>query len=314
MKRPLLVLIYSLISSAVAVCLFVAMMLVANSAYAQTASGDNVNETRSATAHATVRVNNIAGSVHLLGWHNNQVQVTGTLTGDVTLDFHGSGDYLEIRAVYPNNSHNNAEADLTVRVPEAGRVTVNTVSADINAKALNGSAQLESVSGNVTLDSHDRDIAVKSVSGAVTVSGSAPGAHVLGHSISGDVKISGVDGDVQAESISGTVKVFQSRLDRARLNSTSGNVAFSTALAKSGSYSFNSTSGNLSLSFPGKPDARFDIYSFSGDIDSNFGPKPQHTSEYGPGMELHFVSGAGDAQVTAHTLSGNITLQVPGRR
>ncbi|MGH8377990.1 MAG: DUF4097 family beta strand repeat-containing protein, partial [Gammaproteobacteria bacterium] len=149
------------------------------------------------------------------------------------------------------------------------------------------------------------------VSGEVGITGSAPGAHVLGHSISGDVKISGVDGDVQAESISGTVKLFQSRLDRARLNSTSGNVDFSAALAKSGSYSFNSTSGNLSLSFPKAPDARFDIYSFSGDIDNNFGPKPQRTSEYGPGVELHFTSGKGDAQVTAHTLSGNITLHAP---
>ncbi|MGH8313062.1 MAG: DUF4097 family beta strand repeat-containing protein, partial [Gammaproteobacteria bacterium] len=252
-----------------------------------------------------------AGSITVQGWNNNQLRVTGTLTDGVTLDIHGSADDLEIRAVYPNDSRNHAEADLTIQVPAASRLWVNTVSADIGASGLSGRAQLESVSGDVTLDSRANDIAAKSVSGEVGITGSAPEAHVFGHSISGDVKISSVDGDVQAESISGTVKLFQSRVDRVRLNSTSGNVDFSAALAKSGSYSFNSTSGNLSLAFPKAPDARFDIYSFSGDISNNFGPRAQRTSEFGPGMELHFTSGKGDAQVTAHTLSGNITLHAP---
>ncbi|MGH8282787.1 MAG: DUF4097 family beta strand repeat-containing protein [Gammaproteobacteria bacterium] len=312
MKRILLVTTYSLLMFIASIALFLAMMFTANSAYAYPASGDTqINHTLNAALNGTVRVNNVAGSVKVRGWVKNQVQVTGILTGDVTLDFHGSGNGVEIRAVYPENSHNNAEADLTIQIPVASRLTVNTVSADIGSHGLSGSAQLESVSGNVTLDSHDSDIGAKSVSGGVTINGSTSGAHISGHSISGDVKISGVDGDVQAGSISGTVRVSQSRLDRARLNSTSGNVDFSATLAKSGNYSFNSTSGNLSLTFPKTPDARFDISSFSGSIDNNFGPKPQRTSEYGPGVELHFVSGHGDAQVNAKTLSGNISLHAP---
>ena len=311
MKRIMLVLTYSLVSFVAAACLFTAMMLVANSAYAYPGRDGDVNQTLSAAPNATVRVNNIAGSITVQGWNNNQVQVTGTLTDGVTLDFHGSGNSLEVRAVYPQNSHNNAQADLTIKVPVASRLSVNTVSADIRASGLSGSAYLESVSGDVSLDSRNSNIEARSVSGEVTITGSAANAHVMGHSISGDVKISGVDGDMQAESVSGTVKVFQSRLNRARMNSTSGNVDFSAAIGGSGNYAFNSTSGNLSLFFNKTPDAHLDIYTFSGDIDNNFGPKAQHTSEYGPGMELHFVSGNGDAQVTAHTLSGNITLHVP---
>lgn len=312
MKRVMLVLTYSLVSLVAAICLFTAMLLVANSAYADPANDGSVNQTLSAAPNASVRINNIAGSITVQGWKQNQVQVTGTLSGDVTLDFRGSGSDLEVRAVYPNDSHDNAEADLTIHVPIASRLSVNTVSASIRASGLNGGAQLESVSGDVTLDSQDNDISARSVSGDVSIVGSTAGAHILGHSISGDVKISGINGDLQAESISGTVRVLgTNRVTRARLNSTSGNVDFSAAISGSGNYSFNSTSGNLSLSFPKAPDARFDIYSFSGDIDNNFGPKAQHTSEYGPGMELHFTNGAGSAQVTAHTLSGNITLRAP---
>lgn len=312
MKRLMLVFTYTILSLMAAGVMVSLMMLTANSAYAYPAGdGTTVNETRSATPTGTVSVNNVAGSIKVQGWNKNQVQVTGTLTGGVTLDFNNSGDRVEIRAVYPENSHNNAEANLTIQVPLASRLSVNTVSADIDADGLSGSAELESVSGDATLNSRDSNITVRSVSGEVAITGSASGAHIFGHSISGDVKIGGVDGEVQAESISGTVRIFDSRLTYTRLNSTSGNVDFSATLTKSGNYTFNSTSGNLSLTFPKTPDARFDIYSFSGDIDNNFGPRAQHTSEYGPGMELHFVSGAGDAQVKAHTLSGNIMLRGP---
>lgn len=313
MKRILFLATGTLVTFLVCIGLFAAMMLTARSTYADPVAGPAVNQTLKAAPNASVRINNVAGSITVQGWNNNRVQVTGTLTGGVTLDFHGSGNYLEVRAVYPNHSGNHVEANLTIHVPIASRLTVNTVSADIEASSLsNGRAHLESVSGDIKLDSRDRDIEAKSVSGDVSITGSAAGAQILGHSISGEVKISGVDGDLQAESISGTVHVSgNNRMDHARLTTTSGNVDFSAALAKSGNYSFNSTSGNLSLTFPKTPDARFDIYTFSGDIDNNFGPKAQRTSKYGPGKELHFVSGAGDAQVTAHTLSGNITLQVP---
>ncbi|MGH8279063.1 MAG: DUF4097 family beta strand repeat-containing protein [Gammaproteobacteria bacterium] len=291
-----------------ALCIPLAMLCTISPARAADAT---VNQALAAAASATVRVNNVAGAIHVQGWNQNRVQVTGTLSGQATLDFHGGGNNVEVRVVYPNYGGGNSQADLTVQVPAASRLIVNTVSAGIDADGLNGSGHLESVSGDVTLNSRDTDAELKSVSGDVTVTGSAKGAHVSGRSVSGDVRISGIDGNVDAGSISGAVNVSGSRIDRAKLNSTSGNVNFTAALAPSGNYDFNSTSGNLTLSFSAKPDARFDIYTFSGDIDNNFGPKAQRTSEYGPGRELHFSSGAGGAQVSAHTLSGNITLRSP---
>lgn len=311
MKRLLVVATGTLVSFAICIGLIGAMLLTARNAYAGPPDDGNVNQTLNASANASVRVDNIAGSVTVHGWDKNQVQVTGTVSGGVQLDLHGSAGDIEVRAVYPQDSGNNGSAELVIQVPAASRLSVGTVSADIQASGLNGSAQLNSVSGNVRLDSRAANISGKSVSGHVTISGSAKDAHVSGHSISGDVRINGVDGDVEADSISGTVQVSASRLDRAKLNSTSGNINFSASLAKSGNYDFNSTSGNLTLAFPQTPDARFDISSFSGDIDNNFGPKPQRTSEYGPGVQLHFTSGGGRGQVTARTLSGNITLHTP---
>jgi len=314
MKRALIFVSYLLLSLLGVGILASAVMLTASSAYAHPVNnGTPINETRSAKINGSIAISNVVGSVKVQGWNKNEIHVGGTLgKGTERLDITTSGDGYSIRVILPRHSDDNVDGtDLVIDVPIASRLSANTVSADINAGELNGTAQLESVSGNVTIKSNDSDITAKSVSGEVNVQGSADGAHVRAHSISGDVKVDGVGGDLQAESVSGTAKVINSRLSRAQLSSTSGNVDFTGALLKNGSYSFNSISGNLTLMFLVTPDARFDISSFSGDINNAFGPKAQRTSEYAPGEELHFVSGNGSAQVNARTLSGNISLRKP---
>ncbi len=313
MKRALIYISYLLLSLLGIGILASAVMLTANSAYAYpTVAGQNIDKSLPVKAGVSVLVRNIAGSVKILGWSKDEVHVSGALTDGTSLDFHPVGDGVEIRVIYPQNSYNHAQADLSISVPATSRLSVNTVSADIEAKNLTGSQKLESVSGAVKLDSQSADINAQSVSGEVDINGSAEGAHVSAHSVSGDVKISHAFGDLQAESVSGTVKVFnQSQLSWARLNSTSGNEDFVAVLSKGGSYTLNSVSGNIFISFPATPDARFDISSFSGGIDNSFGPKAQSTSEYGPGKELHFTSGSGSAQVNVRTMSGNISLRTP---
>lgn len=314
MKRALIFVSYLLLSLLGVGILASAVMFTANSAYAHPVNdGTPINETRSAKANGSVAISNVAGSVKVQGWNKDEIHVGGTLgRGTERLDIMTSGDGYSIRVILPRDSDDNVEgSDLVISIPISSRLAVNTVSAGIDADGLNGTAQLVSVSGNVTLKSNDSDIAARSVSGEVNILGSTNDAHVRAHSVSGDVKIDGVGGDLQAESVSGTAKVINSHLSRTQLSSTSGNVDFTGALLKDGSYSFNSISGNLTLMFLVTPDARFDISSFSGDINNAFGPKAQRTSEYAPGEELHFVSGNGSAQVNARTLSGNISLRKP---
>ena len=310
MKRISLIITFTLLMLMAVVGSFSLLMLTAHSAYAHPA-GTPINETRSAKADGEVRVSNVAGSVTVRGWDKAQVHVSGTLgAGTQRLDVSSDGSGVSIRVILPEHSRSNVEGtDLVIDVPKASRLTVNTVSADISASGLTGIEHLESVSGNLSLDSRSSDIGAQSVSGEVNISGSASRAHIRAHSISGDVKISGVDGELVAESVSSTVKVTASNLSRAQLSSTSGNVDFAAAIGSGGSYEFHSISGNVNLSFAKLPDARFDISSFSGNITNSIGPKATRTSEYGPGMELHFTSGHGDAQVNAKTLSGNISLR-----
>jgi DUF4097 and DUF4098 domain-containing protein YvlB len=149
---------------------------------------------------------------------------------------------------------------------------------------------------------------MRSTSGDVTVNGSGANAHIKASSVSGEVGVDGVSGDLTAESVSGEVKVSGSHLSRAGVSSTSGDLRYESDLEKGGDYEFHTVSGDVSLGFSGSVSARFDISSFSGDIDNSFGPHPTRVSKYSPGVELHFVNGSGEAQVSARTLSGDIKL------
>lgn len=318
MKRLPIILAYVLLSFAAVVASFSLLALTSGNAYAHEQDSDrdgdsrNVNETRNAKADGEVRIDNLAGTIHIRGWDKNQVRVTGTLGEGVDhLEFNSDDSGVSIRVVLPHGGRGNCEecsADLEIELPQASRIEVSTVSADIEAKDLTGPQQLGTVSGNLILDSTATRADIRSVSGDVTVSGSAKNARVIANSVSGTVRVTGVDGSLHAESVSGDVKVGNSRLSGIEMSSTSGNLTYEGGLQKGGDYEFHNVSGDIVLTLGSSPSAHFDMSSFSGDIDNSFGPRPTRVSKYSPGMELHFTNGGGDAMVSARTLSGDIRI------
>ena len=314
MKRLSIILAYVLLSFAAVVGTFSLLALTSSTAYAHEERGDdrNVNQTQPAKVDGEVRIDNLAGTVRIRGWDKNQVRVTGTLGEDVDhLEFTSDDSGVSIRVVLPHDGRGNCEecsADLEIDLPAASRLEVSTVSADIEAKDLTGSAQLGTVSGQLVLDSAAVRVDARSVSGDVTVAGSGKNAHVTATTVSGEVRVTGMDGSLHAESVSGDVKAANNRLTGLEMSSTSGSLVFEGGLSKGGDYEFHNVSGDLDLHFGASPSAHFDVSSFSGDIDNSFGPKATRVSKYSPGMELHFTNGSGDAQVNVRSLSGEIHI------
>jgi DUF4097 and DUF4098 domain-containing protein YvlB len=313
MKRLTLIVTYVLLSFAAVLAGFSVLALTSSTAYAHEQGERNVNETRPAKADGEVRVDNLAGTVRVQGWDRNEVRVSGRLGDDVDhLEITNDDSGVSIRVILPHNvdSEDCGEcADLEINVPAGSHLEVSTVSADVEASALTGQPRINTVSGGITLNTTATRIEAKSTSGDVTVTGSAKGAHVIASSISGTVRVMRADGSLDAESVSGDVKVTDGHFSSVEISSTSGDLSYEGALQKGGNYEFHNVSGDLQLAVGTSPSARFDVSSFSGNIDNSFGPKPSRVSKYSPGMELHFTSGGGDAQVSARTLSGDIHLQ-----
>ncbi len=288
------------------IILLAGLMIAAAPAFA----AKNVDMSHAASAGATVQIENLAGHVKIVGWSRHAVHVTGTLSNsEENVEVTGDKDNLEIRVVYPDSHINHAGADLVVHTPRNAVIQTTTVSAGITASELTGTLRLKSVSGAVDVACKSDDISAQSVSGKVSVNGSAPNAHVEIDSVSGNAHASNVTGELTGQSVSGNVSVDGGRLSRAKLNTTSGLAEFKAPLLAKGTYKLNTVSGKIVINLPAKPDAEFDITTFAGSIDNNFGPKPQKASEYTSSMKLHFTSGKGGAYVSANSMGGEIVLK-----
>jgi len=279
-------------------------LVAAASALAQ----QQVSEKRPASRDGLVEVHNVSGSVKVLGWDRDEVEVTGTLgRGTDRLEFTGSGSTTRIKVVLPQHSHNVDGSDLEVHVPAGSRVEVNTVSATIDADKVTGPLRLESVSGGIAAAGNPREVEAKTVSGEVSVS--AVAAPVRARSVSGELTLTGLTGRVDASSVSGKVVVKGTRFTEAELETTSGDIRFDGDLAKDASLRAKSMSGTVELALPADAAADYEVSTFSGSIANELGPEAKRTSEYGPGRELSFSTGGGGARVAVSSFSGSVRLR-----
>jgi len=237
---------------------------------ASTALAVDINESIDAAADGTVSISNIAGSVDVWGWSRNQVEITGELGDDVEeLIFERHGNEIEIKVKTGRRNSHDIDSDLTIRVPQASSLEINTVSADIDVVDVTGEQSLESVSGDIETQAHASDMDVNSVSGDLEV-----------------------EGDNQP---------MRSRL-------STGDIVFHAELLDGGRLDIETVNGEVDIEFAGEISARFDIETFNGDIRNCFGPDAVRVSEYAPGYELKFTEGDGAGRVTVETLNGDLRL------
>ncbi len=105
--------------------------------------------------------------------------------------------------------------------------------------------------------------------------------------------------------MSGDVRIGGGSVERLRVNAFSGDIEVEASPAKGASFVLDSHSGDITLRLPGDLDAKVAFNSFSGDVENEFGPGARSTSDYGPGRELEFTSGSGEASIRINTFSGD---------
>ena len=270
---------------------------------------EEVDRTLDAAPDGEVDVSNIAGSIELVGWSRNQVEVTGTLGRNVKeLVFERDGDNVTIQVKVPRKSGRGSGADLTIRVPENSSIDVSGVSADISVEGVRGVQRLQTVSGDVETESFDNDVSAESVSGDVDVEGDKGDTETNIGTVSGDVTLAGGSGVVRAGSVSGDVVIDEGTFSRAELGTVNGDVIFRAGLRKDGRFSAETVNGDMDVEFAGDVSARIEVETFNGSIRNCFGPEPQRTSKYTPGLELSFTEGSGDGRVEISTMNGDVSL------
>jgi DUF4097 and DUF4098 domain-containing protein YvlB len=252
---------------------------------------------------------NISGNIVITGGPGDQVVIEAVKRGRtaedlkaVSVEVTTTATRVEVRAQYPRERRNvNASVDFAVTVPRAAGVVAHSVSGDITLVTIDGSAAIESVSGDVK------------VSGAGEIS--------LG-SVSGDVALKDVKArSLDANSVSGDLDLAGVTCSRARAKSVSGDIVFGGPLAKGGRYVFQSHSGDITVYADESAGFEVNANTFSGDISSDlplvstFGGEGERDRGQrgrgpggGPGQRVRGTFGDGGAFLELSTFSGDVRI------
>jgi DUF4097 and DUF4098 domain-containing protein YvlB len=289
--------------------LLIALPVAVLSAGVQYAAAEQVTKTSPADAKGEVAILNVAGAVEVSGWDRSEVQVDADLGSSVErLEFRRDGQRTLIEVILPKGRGSSGASDLVVKIPRGSSLSVKTVSADQRIKGVRGSQRLQAVSGGIETDIGPGELEAKTISGDILVRGNDGKGSVRVITTSGDIQLDDIGPELELTTITGDMNVRLDRLDRGRIKTTNGDLQLSTTLGDEARLDAEAINGDLHFTLRGRVDAEFDIETFNGDIDNCFGPKPNRTREYGPGNELRFTEGKGEAQVRIKTLNGGVML------
>lgn len=287
----------------------IALAVAVMSAGIQHAAAEEVRKIAPADAQGEVEIVNIAGVVEVSGWDRAEVEVTADLGASVErLEFRRDGQRTYVKVILPRGRDSSGASDLIVRIPQDSSLSVNTVSADQRIADVRGGQRLQAVSGGIETELGSGELEVKTVSGNIVARGKHGKGSVRATTVSGDIQLDDVGPELDLNTVSGDMVVRHDRLDRGRIKTTNGDLDLITSLGEEARLDAEAINGDLHLTLRGKIDAEFDIETFNGDIDNCFGPKPSRTREDGPGNELRFTEGKGEARVRIKTLNGGVRV------
>lgn len=279
-------------------------------------AGTPFDETRPLQPDARVSLDNLKGRIEVGTWERAEIRIAGQRgEGTEALRIEGDASDLKVKIQYPegrswfgNWGSGGGDSDLRVTVPVGVRLDIDTVAASVEVRGVAGAAlSVESVSGDVQVDSGAAEIEVETVSGDARIQ--ARSADVAIESVSGDVELGGdLAGRIRLEAVSGRLRL-DSRTPVKQIDAgvVSGDIELRAGLQAGGRIQAESLSGDLTLVLPAGTSAKVNASSFTGSIRSPQGKV--ETQEHGPGSSLETTLGGGDGRIEVETFSGDLVLR-----
>jgi hypothetical protein len=266
----------------------------------------------SSSPTASIRLVATVGSVRVIGWDRDSVELSGSIPTAARLAF-ASGSPVErptgfkMYVEMPDEA-SGAENRLVLRVPKGARVWVKTGSATIDAADVTGGLDLNVVGGSITVKGSPRELRAESMDGNVVIEGSPQWMRVK--TATGDITLQGGQ-DVGASTISGSIRASGGEVERVKLEATSGAIMFSSALSRNASVELETHSGPIDLYLPYKASADVDAATITGAIDNQWTKKRPTVGSEKRGMTLTTSSGMEGARIQVRSFKG--TVQLRGR-
>ncbi len=268
-------------------------------------------------------LNNLSGRIEIMTWKDAQVKIEALKiskadtvekarenAAQVTIEVGGDANRVSVEVKYPKRTAGfwggdslKVSVDFKVWVPEQAAIDLKSVSGDIRVAPLGGPAKIKCVSGDVDLrGATGADIDL--VSGSLTLANIA--GDVFLKAISGNIGVTAVKGSVAVEAVSGDIELLDvSEAAKINAKSINGNIVYAGAIRAGGRYELKAHSGDVRMTVPAASTFDFEANTFSGTIDSGFDVKVVGKIST---KEIRGTVGGGGATVILKTFSGNIDL------
>ncbi len=259
------------------------------------------------TATGSVSVDNEAGSIKILSWGKNTVQVdakacapTSEDLNNLKIDVSNGSDSVRVKTTFPRLTHktfswnwlfdssrvceHDASVDYTIHVPNQARVTLSTASADIDVAGPIGSLSVSTASGdlnasaiaNLSANAESGDMTLSQIGGLAKVTTAS--GDVTCNNCSGDFSVFTASGRVRLDHTRGKVQVTTTSGDiearafggLAHLTSTSGDISVTLVRAAGMALSARTVTGDINSDVPLRSVAPVNLRTVSGDIEARF--------------------------------------------
>jgi hypothetical protein len=256
-----------------------------------------------------VRINNLEGTVRIIGWDHDSLAVRGTVPAGVEFYFGGRDRLAKMGVERDPAAKLSGPAFLEVSVPRGARVWVRTNAGGIEGTGLVGELELISVGGTIKANCACRLVSAETIDGGVEVTG---GAQVVrARTGSGQITLMklGTVSELTAITVSGPILVTGVTASTGRLETVSGNVTFNAGVDRRGRFEVQTHGGDVELRLPADIEAEFDLHSLGGTV--LFGLLTQEGDVSKPiasGKPILRATGGGGAQITVRSFKGAIRV------
>src|SRR4051812_14240744 len=275
--------------------------LMSSSAQAQSAADGPVLGARRVMPDAAFKVWMPAGRIRMVTWDHDSLLVRGRVASGENFYLAGDSSGMKFGVEPQGSGESSARSSIVVYLPRGARVSVKTVSANIDAAGVAG--WFFSVSGSMHLSGVAASAEVESMTGSLDLDLTTP--WLRARTGDGHLLLRGAPEDVDVSTVTGTLDVATTTVRRGQFGSVSGDIHYVGAPVSGAIMEFSSHSGNVELTLPRTVSGVFSLTSITGAIENGLS-SVRPTAAQPHSMRLSI--GGGASQVTVRTFKGAIPL------
>ncbi len=260
-------------------------------------------------------VESFNGSIEVLGWEKDSVQVTGTkyagreeMLREIQIEAKTEDNSVRVRAVRPHGRRGNMGAKFMIRAPR--QVLLDRIvssNGQIRVEDIRGNAHLETSNGAIRLRQFEGRLDARTSNGGIEADN--VGGNSIVHTSNGGIRLDRVVGSVEAGTSNGGVHVRLAKTnpnDRLSFESSNGSIEVELENMEGSELRASTSNASIILRMPASTKARLRASTSNAGITSDFemGPNAARSKNHLEGD----INGGGPL-LDLNTSNGSIKLQ-----